>query len=78
MTTMKKRIYAIKNKETAETRLVLAITASQAVRHIVDGEYEIKPCSAVDVAHHMAEGVKLEEAGADQLPLPIDAEKAAA
>lgn len=61
MTTTKKRIYAVKSKATGITRLVMTTNGAQAMRHVANDTYEVRPANAVEVARHMADGVKLED-----------------
>ena len=54
------RIYKVTNGDT--TYLVQATSQAQALRHVAGRLYSVEVAKAMDVAHLMSDGVKLETA----------------
>lgn len=57
---MQDRIYAVTNKQTGATRLVVASNPAQATRHVVAEMFDVKAATAVTVGSLMSQGVQLE------------------
>lgn len=55
----------------SECHLVRASQNSVAFRHIAKQYFDCEPANAELVATLMTKGLKVEEAGADQMPLPL-------
>ncbi len=62
---MSARIYSITSTITNTTRMVKAHTPAQALRHVARNVYSVSVASAIDVADHMADGWKVEDATAE-------------
>ncbi len=64
---MSLRIYAIKPiASDGRTVMVKAANQAQALRHVARHTYRVSVASAVDVADHMADGWKIEDATRDE------------
>ncbi len=59
--TMQDRIYAVTDKTTFNTRLVVAQSPAQAMRHVANDLFEVKAASAALVGKLMSGGAKLEQ-----------------
>lgn len=56
---MNTRIYIVKNVVSNEVKLVEAGHPSQAIKLIVDGQYEVKAANSNDVAQHLEGGGRI-------------------
>ena len=64
----KGRIYTVTNSTAKTTQMVKAHTPAQALRHVARHVYSVTVASAIDVADHMADGWKIEDATAEPEP----------
>lgn len=70
---MQTRIYIVRpTKADGQPRMVEAASQSQAIRHVVSGEYEAAVANTKQLASLMASGVKVESAN----PAATDAQEA--
>lgn len=61
------RIYLVKNTENGGDHLVRAHNQAQAVRHVARKQFECEVASQDDLVELVASGVKVEDAGADDV-----------
>lgn len=67
---MNERIYMVASNNAR--RLVMASSPAQALRHVAQAQYEVKPANALEVAELMGAGSRVERAGnADQASLEL-------
>lgn len=65
----KTRIYVVENKD--ETHLVEALSAAQAVRHVVRERYSVRIATTKLVAELMQVGIPLESAAQIEAPAKL-------
>jgi hypothetical protein len=53
------RIYTVKNVTTDEVKLVVAGHPSQAIKLVVDGQYEVTAANTRDVANYLEGGGRI-------------------
>lgn len=61
-------LYAVRNKASGNIRLVDADNQAQALRHVAGDEYAVTIPKSREVAKLVADGVKVEDYGADPEP----------
>ena len=69
---MSERIYLITETKSGTQQLVRANTASQALHHVVQGVFQVKAATAIQVSELMGQGVVPESASnkrADQFEI---------
>lgn len=70
------RIYAVKRKfDQSRPVMVKANTQAQALRHVMRSTHEVTVASALDVAEHMGDGYKIDDATAEPEPTTEAIEK---
>lgn len=57
------RIYIVRDTFDGETFLVEATSASRALRHVIDPQYDVHAATVREVAAEMTKGAKIERAG---------------
>jgi hypothetical protein len=56
------RIYSVLDGDIDAVRLIEATSAAAAIRHVAAQRYRVSIAKPKDVAYHMAQGVKVEQA----------------
>jgi hypothetical protein len=69
-----KRLYFVQDCDpAAQDRLVLAISGSAAIKHVVADSYTATPAKPLEVASFFQNGGEMEEAGAEEAEVPATA-----
>lgn len=58
---MQQRIYVVTEKSTNVSRLIEAGLPAQALRHVANDLFDVKPANTYDVAKLIGAGVKIEK-----------------